>query len=88
MNLLQLSYYYDGLRFIFLFFTDKDGKVSWEEFKKHHFTHEKGDDITGDKEQMEDDEAKFKHADVDGDGGLNLEEYITFYHPGVRSYKV
>lgn len=57
--------------------------MSWEEFKKHHYTHDKEDDKEGDKEQMEEDEAKFKHADVDGDGGLNLDEYISFYHPGV-----
>ncbi|KAK3711822.1 hypothetical protein QZH41_013229, partial [Actinostola sp. cb2023] len=57
---------------------DKDGKVSWEEFKKHHFTQETDED----KEQMQEDEEKFKHADVNGDGGLDLSEYMSFYHPG------
>ncbi|XP_020619505.1 calumenin-like [Orbicella faveolata] len=59
---------------------DKDGKVSWEEFKKGHFSDDgKDDDI---KEQMKEDEEKFKFADEDGDGKLDLEEYLAFYHPG------
>lgn len=33
---------------------------------------------------MQEDEEKFKFADEDGDGKLDLEEYMAFYHPGVR----
>ncbi|EDO49919.1 predicted protein, partial [Nematostella vectensis] len=62
---------------------NKDGKVSWEEFKKAHFTHTEGkEDDKATKEQMAEDEAKFKYADVNGDGMLDLHEYVTFYHPG------
>ena len=64
-------------------FTDKDGKVSWDEFKKHHYT----DVDDNDKEQMAEDEEKFKFADVNGDGGLDLKEYMTFYHPGVSYFR-
>ena len=32
---------------------------------------------------MKEDEEKFKFADEDGDGKLDLEEYMAFYHPGV-----
>jgi hypothetical protein len=32
---------------------------------------------------MKEDEDKFKHADANGDGGLDLQEYMSFYHPGV-----
>lgn len=64
-------------------FSDKDGKVSWEEFKKHHYTD--GDE---DKEQMAEDEEKFKYADANGDGGLELKEYMSFYHPGVGDYRI
>jgi len=59
---------------------DKDGKVSWEEFKKGHFSDDGKDDET--KEQIKEDEEKFKFADEDGDGKLDLEEYTAFYHPG------
>lgn len=59
---------------------DKDGKVSWEEFKKGHFSDDGKDDDS--KEQMKEDEEKFKFADEDGDGKLDLEEYMAFYHPG------
>lgn len=62
--------------------TDKDGKVSWEEFKKGHFSDDGKDDET--KEQIKEDGEKFKFADEDGDGKLDLEEYMAFYHPGVR----
>ena len=62
--------------------TDKDGKVSWEEFKKGHFSDDGKDEDA--KEQMKEDEEKFKFADEDGDGKLDLEEYMAFYHPGVR----
>lgn len=62
-------------------FVDKDGKVSWEEFKKGHFTDDGKDEDS--KEQMKEDEEKFKVADEDGDGKLDLEEYLAFYHPGV-----
>lgn len=56
--------------------------MSWEEFKKGHFSDDgKDDDI---KEQMKEDEEKFKFADEDGDGKLDLEEYLAFYHPGVK----
>lgn len=34
---------------------------------------------------MAEDEEKFKHADANNDGGLDLDEYIAFYHPGVSS---
>ena len=30
---------------------------------------------------LKEDEAKFKLADADADGALNLEEYNAFYHP-------
>lgn len=33
---------------------------------------------------MKEDEEKFKFADEDGDGKLDLEEYLAFYHPGVK----
>lgn len=59
---------------------DKDGKVSWEEFKKGHFTDDGKDEDS--KQQMKEDEEKFKFADEDGDGKLDLEEYLAFYHPG------
>ncbi|XP_058955296.2 reticulocalbin-2 [Pocillopora verrucosa] len=59
---------------------DKDGKVSWEEFKKGHFSDDGKDEDA--KEQMKEDEEKFKFADEDGDGKLDLEEYMAFYHPG------
>ena len=62
-------------------FADKDGKVSWEEFKKGHFTDDGKDEDS--KQQMKEDEEKFKFADEDGDGKLDLEEYLAFYHPGV-----
>lgn len=33
---------------------------------------------------MKEDEEKFKFADEDGDGKLDLEEYLAFYHPAVK----
>lgn len=68
---------------LLFFFTDKDGKISWEEFKKGHFSDDGKDDDS--KEQMKEDEEKFKFADEDGDDKLDLEEYMAFYHPGVRN---
>ena len=68
---------------LLFFFIDKDGKISWEEFKKGHFSDDGKDDDS--KEQMKEDEEKFKFADEDGDGKLDLEEYMAFYHPGVRN---
>lgn len=65
------------------FIVDKDGKVSWEEFKKGHFTDDGKDEDS--KEQIKEDEEKFKFADEDGDGKLDLEEYLAFYHPGVSN---
>lgn len=59
---------------------DKDGKISWEEFKKGHFSDDGKDEDS--KQQMKEDEEKFKFADEDGDGKLDLEEYTAFYHPG------
>lgn len=59
---------------------DKDGKISWEEFKKGHFSDDGKEEDN--KEQMKEDEEKFKFADEDGDGKLDLEEYMAFYHPG------
>ena len=65
------------------FSTDTDGKVSWEEFKKDYIA----DDGMADedsREQMKEDKEKFKYADEDGDGKLDLKEYMASYHPGVR----
>ena len=55
--------------------------MSWEEFKKGHYSDDGKDEDS--KEQMNEDEDKFKFADEDGDGKLDLEEYMAFYHPGV-----
>ena len=55
--------------------------MSWEEFKKGHYSDDGKDEDS--KEQMKEDEEKFKFADEDGDGKLDLEEYMAFYHPGV-----
>lgn len=60
--------------------------MSWEEFKKGHFSDDGKDDDN--KEQMQEDEEKFKFADEDGDGKLDLEEYMAFYHPGVRGIRL
>ena len=64
-----------------LFSTDKDGKISWDEFKKAHFSTDGKDEDNA--EQMKEDELRFKQADIDGDGHLDLKEYTSFYHPGV-----
>ena len=64
-------------------FTDKDGKISWEEFKKAHFSSDGRDEDNA--EQMKEDEQRFKHADIDGDGKLDFKEYTSFYHPGVST---
>lgn len=74
------------LMFTFRLLTDKDGKVSWEEFKKGHFSDDGKDEDA--KEQMKEDEEKFKFADEDGDGKLDLEEYMAFYHPGVGGHVI
>lgn len=37
---------------------------------------------------MQDDEEKFKYADANGDGGLDLKEYMSFYHPGVGGNRI
>ena len=55
--------------------------MSWEEFKKGHYSDDGKDEDS--KEQMKEDEEKFKFADEDEDGKLDLEEYMAFYHPGV-----
>lgn len=57
--------------------------MSWEEFKKGHYSDDGKDEDS--KEQMKEDEEKFKFADEDGDGKLDLEEYMAFYHPGVSN---
>lgn len=62
-------------------FADKDGKISWDEFKKAHFSSDGRDEDNA--EQMKEDEQRFKQADIDGDGNLDLKEYTSFYHPGV-----
>lgn len=60
---------------------DKDGKVSFEEFQKHHYAGENDTAHDEIKETMAQDEKRFHQADTDGDKQLNLEEYHSFYHP-------
>jgi len=60
---------------------NKDGKVSWDEFKKNHYAGENDTAHDEAKENLIHDEKKFHIADVDGDKLLNIEEYHGFYHP-------
>ena len=66
----------------YFFEADKDGKMSWEEYDKHSFAGDGGEEQ---KEIRDQDEKKFKFADLDGDKKLDLQEYHSFNHPGVSS---
>ncbi|XP_041357787.1 reticulocalbin-2-like [Gigantopelta aegis] len=68
---------------------DSDGKVTWEELVKSQYSLSM-DDIKKlggseeDKSTMQmlaEDEKRFKGADLNQDGQLELEEYKAFYHP-------
>jgi len=66
--------------------TDKDGKVSWEEFIKGSFGVEDEKDYLKDqdddvKKSIERDRKRFTTADADGDDKLERQEYIHFLHP-------
>lgn len=69
---------------------DKDEHVTWHEYKQVTYpllndydgTSAEGDgDDEYHAESMKHDETRFKQADRDSDGKLNLEEYAAFLHP-------
>uniref|UniRef100_A0A646QGB2 Reticulocalbin-3 n=1 Tax=Hemiscolopendra marginata TaxID=943146 RepID=A0A646QGB2_9MYRI len=74
--------------------SDKDGKISWDDYKKTTYgfmddADEKDD--TGDegysyKDMLRRDQRRWGLADVDKDGFLNKEEFTNFLHPEEASH--
>jgi Ca2+-binding EF-hand superfamily protein len=60
--------------------TDKDGKITWEEYMEDAFGDEPPDDEEGLK-FLEEDKGYFDTADRNADGKLNPEEYVAFQRP-------
>ena len=62
---------------------DKDGKVTWEEYKKESYGTQEIEDPNDEetKKMLETDKRRFDTADKDNDGGLSTEEFTNFMHP-------
>jgi len=59
---------------------DKDGKVSWAEWKNVTYGPEE-DDAEEVKKLVEKDEKRFNKADKNGDKSLDKDEFVPFMHP-------
>lgn len=63
---------------------DKDGKITWDEYKKSTYGAEELDGGEADEESKKMlfvDKRRFDTADKDKDGGLTKMEYVRFMHP-------
>ncbi|KIH54810.1 EF hand, partial [Ancylostoma duodenale] len=67
---------------------NKDGRVSWEEYEPHYLSKESGNDGHEHKTLGDNDKSlagpereSFNRADVNGDGSLDPEEWLRFFHP-------
>lgn len=63
--------------------TDKDGKVSWDEYQKESYGAEEIEDPDNEetKKMLQNDKRRFDVADKNKDGGLSKEEFVNFMHP-------
>ncbi|EYC08025.1 hypothetical protein Y032_0068g257 [Ancylostoma ceylanicum] len=68
--------------------TNKDGRVSWEEYEPHYLSEDSQNDGHEHKALGENDNSiagperdSFNRADVNGDGSLDPEEWLRFFHP-------
>lgn len=62
---------------------DKDGKITWDEYKKSTYGAEEldGEADEESKKMLFVDKRRFDTADKDKDGGLTKVEYVRFMHP-------
>lgn len=62
---------------------DKDGKITWDEYKKSTYGAEEldGEADEESKKMLFVDKRRFDTADKDKDGGLTKMEYVRFMHP-------
>jgi len=67
---------------------NKDGSVTWAEYSQatYGFLDENEDERAHYQEMLKRDENRFKLADKEGDGHLNIEEFSAFLHPENHDY--
>ncbi|KAJ1177665.1 hypothetical protein NDU88_002917 [Pleurodeles waltl] len=87
---VQKRYIYENVAKVWRDYdTDKDNKISWEEYKQATYGYylanpeefQDGNDQFSFKKMMPRDERRFKTADLDGDMAATREEFTSFLHP-------